>query len=106
MTDAVTVLLYCNDGGEWPDAAGGHLRLHDPFGGAPTDVAPRGGTLVAFRSPLIEHEVLRCAAPRRALTLWAREGSHADVHWHMAPGETAEQVEARERRSAARRASA
>lgn len=69
-------LLYANP--SWTEADGGLLRLHSDGGaetapaGAPpsfTDVAPRAGTLVVFRSDF-PHEVLDTAAERLAVAGW------------------------------------
>jgi hypothetical protein len=69
-------LLYANS--EWTEADGGLLRVHRDGGaevapaGAPpsfTDVAPRAGTLVVFRSDM-PHEVLDTAAERLAVAGW------------------------------------
>ena len=98
--DAVTVLLYANAADWQAETQGGQLRVFDDASGGSFEVVPRGGTLVAFRSPQVVHEVLptRGSAPRCALTLWAREGSAADIHWHIAPGETWRSLEQREQR--------
>jgi hypothetical protein len=72
----VTVILYLNPG--WDAAAhGGELRAWCGERGAVEDVEPGGGTLVAFWSDLVVHEVLPSTADatdptqwRHALTLW------------------------------------
>ncbi len=68
----VTVLLYLNDG--WEPDDGGQLRLYVPagHGEAAVDVVPRLGTFAAFRSDLVEHEVLPCARTRFSVGGWLR----------------------------------
>jgi SM-20-related protein len=65
----VSLVLYLNDG--WSEADGGALRLH-PDAAGPIDVLPRGGTLVAFPSEGLAHEVLVARRERLALTGWLR----------------------------------
>ena len=69
-------LIYANT--DWSEEDGGMLRIHTDGGGevAPagaepsfTDVAPRAGTLVVFRSDL-PHEVLDTTAERFAVAGW------------------------------------
>jgi SM-20-related protein len=64
----VSVVLYLND--DWQAADGGELVL------AAEDrevvVAPRGGTLVAFMSQRLEHEVRTARRARLSLTGWFR----------------------------------
>ena len=70
------MILYLNPG--WDAAAhGGELRAWCGERGAVEDVEPGGGTLVAFWSDLVVHEVLPSTADatdptqwRHALTLW------------------------------------
>jgi SM-20-related protein len=61
----VTAIVYLNP--EWPETAGGALRLHLP--GQPLDVTPELDRLVVFRSET-EHEVLATWVPRWAVTAW------------------------------------
>jgi SM-20-related protein len=66
----VSLVLYLNDA--WDPDDGGALRLYQ---GAPDeapwlDVAPRGGTLVAFLSGDLHHEVLPAARDRWSLVGW------------------------------------
>jgi len=62
----VSVLLYLND--DWSPEDGGSLRLHlDP---APRDVLPVGGTLVAFLSGEISHEVVPAKRERWSVAGW------------------------------------
>lgn len=73
----VSLVLYLNEA--WQPDEGGALRLYlgepgsDPF----TDVAPRGGTLAAFLSGEVHHEVLPATRERWSLTGWltARRGA-------------------------------
>jgi SM-20-related protein len=66
----VSVLLYLNEA--WQPDDGGHLRLHlgeadrEPF----RDVTPRGGSLVAFLSDAVPHEVLPARRERWSLAGW------------------------------------
>ena len=62
-------VLYLNDG--WQPSDGGALRLHLDDGGT-LDVAPAGGTLVAFLSEAFEHALRPATRTRRALTGWFR----------------------------------
>lgn len=65
----LSCVLYLNDG--WQPGDGGALRVHLPDGDT-LDVAPIGGTLVAFLSEAFEHEVLPAVRTRMALTGWFR----------------------------------
>jgi SM-20-related protein len=65
----LSCVLYLNDG--WRPGDGGALRLHLDNGDT-LDVAPVGGTLVAFLSEAFDHEVLPAKRPRIALTGWLR----------------------------------
>ncbi|WP_412068703.1 2OG-Fe(II) oxygenase [Rubrivirga sp. IMCC43871] len=66
----LSTVLYLN--ADWADADGGHLRLFldgtnaEPF----LDVAPTGGTLVAFLSEQIEHEVRPARRERMSVAGW------------------------------------
>lgn len=94
--DGATLILYANDA-DWPEEAGGQLRLHDwPTTGKSADVLPCGGTLVAFRSPAIQHEILPTLGRKRlAVTLWAQEeDSGSDQDWLRS--ESAAEKEARQ----------
>ena len=65
----VSLVLYLNE--DWTAHDGGALRLH--LGAGDTrDVLPRGGTLVAFASEGLAHEVLAARRERLALTGWLR----------------------------------
>ena len=65
----VSLVLYLN--ADWPDAAGGALRLYDADARY-RDIAPRGGRLVLFSSASREHEVLAADRVRWSLTGWLR----------------------------------
>jgi len=66
----VSVLLYLNEG--WSAEHGGALRLYHEAADSPpwTEVAPVGGTLVAFRSAEFPHEVLPAARERWSAVGW------------------------------------
>lgn len=74
-TRTVSLILYLNE--EWPEGAGGELRLYleegDEVGVSPhVGVPPRGGTLVAFLSDRFYHEVLPATRERLSLTGWLK----------------------------------
>ena len=64
----LSCVLYLNEA--WRDDDGGALRLYTPQGAL--DVAPVGGTFVAFLSADFDHEVLPARRERVALTGWFR----------------------------------
>jgi SM-20-related protein len=64
----VSLVLYLNP--DWRVEDGGALRLH--LAPEPIDVLPEAGTLVAFRSEGLAHEVLAARRDRLALTGWLR----------------------------------
>lgn len=64
----LSIVAYLNDA--WKEGDGGALRLHLPSG--TRDVLPVGGTLVAFLSASVEHEVLPARRERLAITGWFR----------------------------------
>ena len=68
----LSVILYLNEG--WRIEDGGALRMYLPEGGGERmiDVLPEGGTLVAFLSHEIAHEVLPATRERCSLTGWFR----------------------------------
>lgn len=75
----LSVILYLNDA-DWSAADGGELRLFLPPpapGGdeCVVDVLPEGGTLVAFLSHEIPHEVRETRRERYSLTGWFRTRS-------------------------------
>jgi len=65
----LSLVLYLND--RWCDADGGALRLH-AADGSWRDVAPAAGTLVAFLSDRVEHEVLPATRTRWSVAAWFR----------------------------------
>jgi SM-20-related protein len=67
----LSCILYLNDG--WQPDDGGELRLYDGAEGtAWSDVLPRVGTFVCFRSDTIWHAVLPSRRERFSLTGWLR----------------------------------
>jgi Rps23 Pro-64 3,4-dihydroxylase Tpa1-like proline 4-hydroxylase len=95
----LTVLLYLQT--EWRDAMGGCLRVHGsgepPSGGREppagtklaalhTDVAPRGGRLLAFWSDECVHSVCESHAEgpgehRWAITVWLHAARPEDIRF-------------------------
>jgi SM-20-related protein len=67
----LSLVLYLNDA--WRAADGGALRLHLPEGAR--DVLPESGTLVAFLSDRVAHEVLPATRPRWSVAVWFRRRS-------------------------------
>jgi SM-20-related protein len=65
----LSCVVYLNDA--WGEGDGGALRLHLDDGAR--DVAPIGGTLVAFLSDRVEHEVLPARRDRVAVAAWYRK---------------------------------
>lgn len=68
--DARVLSLVCYLNADWPDHAGGALRLHLADGHR--DIAPKIGTTVIFLSEEIEHEVLAAAQTRYSIAAWFR----------------------------------
>ncbi|MEO8000508.1 MAG: 2OG-Fe(II) oxygenase [Arenimonas sp.] len=68
--DARVLSLVCYLNIDWPDNAGGALRLHLP--GGHKDIAPTLGTSVIFLSEEIEHEVLPSTQMRYSIAAWFR----------------------------------
>ena len=64
----LSLVVYLNP--DWPEAAGGQLRLHLP--GGPVDVVPRLGTVACFLSEAVEHEVLPADRARFSVAAWFR----------------------------------
>lgn len=64
----VSVVQYLN--ADWSATDGGELRLHAAAGDV--DVVPFGGTLAAFLSERLEHEVRPARRERLSLTGWFR----------------------------------
>ena len=63
---AVSIVLYLN--ADWQSDDGGALRLFD--GAHSVDIVPKSGTLVAFTSDGIEHEVLPARRTRLSVAGW------------------------------------
>ena len=64
-------ILYLNS--NWVEAEGGKLRVFEYDGGSIdgyVDVAPRGGSVVVFKSDKVPHEVLSTSARRVAIVGW------------------------------------
>jgi len=72
----VSLVLYLNEA--WEPRDGGMLRLHLDAD-TQHDVAPLAGTLVAFFSDRIEHEVLPARRERLSLTGWLRRRAENPV---------------------------
>lgn len=68
--DARVLSLVCYLNSDWPDNAGGALRLHLPKG--QHDIAPNIGTSVVFLSEEIEHEVMPSTQTRYSIAAWFR----------------------------------
>jgi len=66
---ALSCVLYLNHA--WSSSDGGQLRLHLD-GGPCVDLLPEGGTLAAFLSERIEHEVLPATRDRASIPGWFR----------------------------------
>lgn len=62
----LSVICYLNE--DWTDQHGGQLRVYTDNGSF--DVLPTAGTLVCFRSDLLEHEVLPATRERLSITGW------------------------------------
>jgi SM-20-related protein len=73
--DARVLSLVCYLNPDWPEHAGGALRLHLPDGAI--DVPPRMGTTALFLSDEIEHEVLPATTPRLSIAAWFRRRTPA-----------------------------
>jgi SM-20-related protein len=65
----LSLVVYLN--ADWPDDAGGALRLHLPEGAL--DIAPRLGTVAVFLSDAVEHEVLPANRARFSVAAWFRQ---------------------------------
>jgi len=72
-TRVLSLVCYLNP--DWPEDAGGALRLHLPAGAI--DIAPRTGTVVMFLSDEIEHEVLPATQPRLSIAAWFLRNAHS-----------------------------
>jgi SM-20-related protein len=69
----LSLVVYLN--ADWPDEAGGQLRLHLPEGAV--DIAPRLGTVAIFLSAEVDHEVLPATQPRHSVAAWFRQRPRA-----------------------------
>lgn len=68
--DARVLSLVCYLNIDWPDNAGGALRLHLPAG--QHDISPDIGTSIVFLSEEIEHEVMPSTQTRYSIAVWFR----------------------------------
>lgn len=75
--DARLLSLVCYLNADWPEDAGGALRLHLHDGNK--DIAPMSGTTVLFLSDEIEHEVLPATQTRYSIAAWFRR--HENPHY-------------------------
>ena len=66
--DARVLSLVCYLNIDWPDDAGGAIRLHLADG--LMDIAPKIGTSVIFLSDEIEHEVMVSTRTRYSIAVW------------------------------------
>jgi SM-20-related protein len=69
--DARILSLVCYLNIDWPDNAGGALRLHLPAG--KYDISPNIGTSIVFLSEEIEHEVMPATQTRYSIAAWFRQ---------------------------------
>ncbi|MCP5278116.1 MAG: 2OG-Fe(II) oxygenase [Thiobacillus sp.] len=67
----LTVILYLNPP-DWHDEDGGHLLFWEREEEPPLEIAPLGGTLVAFLSERFWHQVQPARRQRLSLTGWFR----------------------------------
>lgn len=65
----LSCILYLNP--EWKEEDGGILRIYHSENDY-TDILPQAGTLVLFRSQILEHEVLASKRERYSVTGWMR----------------------------------
>lgn len=65
----VSLVLYLN--ADWGPDDGGELILYPPGSQSPRiQITPHGGTLVAFLSEEVPHEVLPARKPRWSIAIW------------------------------------
>jgi SM-20-related protein len=64
----VSCVLYLNP--DWPQEAGGALRLYDESDAALAEIAPSGGRAVLFLSDRFPHEVLPADRDRYSIAAW------------------------------------
>jgi SM-20-related protein len=69
----ISAVLYLNP--DWSAASGGEIVMYGADGGELFRQAPRGGTLVLFRSADMPHEVLPATAERWSIAGWFRTRS-------------------------------
>lgn len=67
----ISLVLFLNE--NWAPEDGGQLRIYTAQG--MTDILPHAGTLVLFRSDVIEHEVMPTHRTRLSLTGWFKNRS-------------------------------
>ena len=70
-----SVILYLNE--DWKPEHGGQLRVYNETGF--TDIEPKMGRMVCFRSDIVEHEVLITSRPRYSITGWLRRDEPTPV---------------------------
>lgn len=75
----LTLILYLND--EWQEEDGGCLQIMDPVMFEWQRIRPLMGTLVAFWSSNILHQVRPTYAPRYAVTIWFLHEGLTDDKW-------------------------
>jgi len=70
-----SIILYLNE--DWKPEDGGQLRIYneDAF----SDIEPKMGRFVCFRSDMIEHEVLKTNRIRFSITGWLRRDEPTPV---------------------------
>ena len=66
----VSLVFYLNE--DWRDDDGGELLIHHPLHKSAQRVLPRCGTMAAFQSAQLLHEVLPATRPRLSLSGWMR----------------------------------
>jgi len=66
----ISIVLYLNN--HWQREWGGQLKLYLGEQGLVEEVQPTGGTLVAFLSDQIPHEVIPALRPRKSFAGWYR----------------------------------
>ena len=90
----VSLVAYLNV--DWDDADGGELVLYQANATAEfARVVPRAGTLVAFMSDTIAHEVLPARRRRASIAAWLRRKEGASVPGTFAPCQPAARTRCR-----------
>ena len=69
----LSCILYLND--SWSKDQGGELRIYTDSSDNIIEILPEAGTLVLFRSELLEHEVLAAKRERYSVTGWLRKNT-------------------------------